>query len=237
MLIDIIETIFRSAGYEEILLPFHDRRYLQTLFQGPAASGRQEYFIILEERKVEPNALLDILQHQADYLFENIILSGSVGEHFEKNSTLIICHRDRAPAFELILALEEDPYNFKKNVIRYTEDELTKLRHELSQHSAVDHFCNDLFNSLVNAGNGAAFRQFKESMGAAQSHYSLLLKIAAKIPLLSYYSTGNNLYNLDQDIISQLEPEEVQIYETIAAHHNIETDESLIALVNKLSSL
>ncbi|MBN0617384.1 hypothetical protein JTM18_36430, partial [Pseudomonas aeruginosa] len=62
-----------------------------------------------------------ILEEKAQELFEAISNSGKVDRPFEKNCTMLICHEEEGISRQTILALEEDQYNFKKNVITYTQ--------------------------------------------------------------------------------------------------------------------
>lgn len=161
-------------------------------------SHREEYFLTLELTDTSDKALRDFLDEKAQEIFEDIQKSGKVEVFFEKNCTMLICLKSEKLKPELILAFEEDPYNFKKNVITYSDDELAELNNYLKKKS-ITKFGGAIVNEILNANEGRDFLDFKYQKKRS-AIYDLTIRIALKLPFLIYTPREQKLENLSKQI-------------------------------------
>ncbi|MCK5344440.1 MAG: hypothetical protein KAR20_13590, partial [Candidatus Heimdallarchaeota archaeon] len=179
MLIDILKKIFNDNHFEELKVEFDSGEYHFFLTRPGSAAKRQEYYLVLEKENTTIEDINMLIETGADNFFEVIRKSDLVDESFEKNCTIIFScgPSERAIEPEIILRLEEDPYNFKKNVIEYTSEELDSWNDVASASLSVERL-----NEMM--GNGETFASFKE--GGVKDSYSLLMKISMKLPFIHY---------------------------------------------------
>ncbi|MBE4121738.1 hypothetical protein HJ098_04110 [Vibrio parahaemolyticus] len=69
-----------------------------------------------------------------------------------------------------------------------------------------------VINNIINVENGKGFLDFKENNKLQKDHYSLILKVALKLPFITYIPQEQQLSNLLNDIDSSLSPELASIY-------------------------
>ncbi|MDO8417320.1 MAG: hypothetical protein Q7S87_14030 [Agitococcus sp.] len=198
-MINIINNILTSFGYQQANIEYSLDNLAMFLFIPASESNREEYFVTLQLNIQSDESAQTILEETAQELFESIRNSGKVERSFEKNCTMIICHEDAMISRNTILALEEDQYNFKKNVVTYAEHELHALKTHLSE-SGVEHLTNKIINEIINFGGGKRFLEFKNNHKNINDHYSLILKIALKLPFITYSPHEQQLTNLSLEI-------------------------------------
>ena len=130
--------------------------------------------------------------------------------------------------------LEEDPYQFKKYVLTYTDDSFFELKNNLSSNQV-----ESLLNLIV---DDKTFEQYKENY-LKHSWLNLLFNIAHKLPFLYINITVNQDL---QDLFTKSKQELIEsgnydFYEIIDANFSSDiieninqiNDELLIELFNK----
>lgn len=212
MLIEFICDIMKDNGYVALTNDVQFEGYDFCLFGcGPGVS-KEEYFVVMESHIQSEAALSKILSELADEVFEQISAQSNVAEFFKKNSTLIICAEEQSCSTSVILSLEEDQYNFKKNVILFTKSEIESMTSKVGAMNAETVLTNERINRLIAADGGDVFRAFKSGGGGAQNYYSLLLKMVSKVPFLTYIPVAKSLHDLDGAIDTSMTKLQVDMY-------------------------
>lgn len=211
MLIEIINNVLSSNGYLQVQTPVFLEGY-QTFLYSPCLPGKEEYFVTIEALDQSMDAHLFLLQEGAEIIFKKIRNIGEVDRTFEKNSTLIICCESNTIERELILKIEEDHYNFKKNIITYTKGEILAFSSIITETPEVT---NKLISDIINSDSGNDFRAFKEQTKNRNNHYSLALKIMMKLPFITYIPKKKSLTDLESDIEKGLSSYQLPLYNTL----------------------
>jgi hypothetical protein len=161
----------------------------------PSNKTRKEYFIVIEVSDLVP-----LITHEEDnVVFKlNSWLKSSdyYNSAFNKNTTLIILQKASIIIEEKtkrqIFEIEENPYIFKKYVIRYTIDQFKSLFKILPDVS---------INSMNQLINQLDFEVFKENP-TSEDYIPLLINLFIKIPFLKVPFQEKELDNLT-DVINQ----------------------------------
>ncbi|WP_413493636.1 ABC-three component system middle component 1 [Shewanella baltica] len=210
-MINIINNILSSNGYKQVELVLQQDVADLYLFCPLTDSKREEYFFTVQLRTQSDSNAQRLLENQAQEWFESISHSGKVDQTFEKNCTMLLCHEEDKISRQTILMIEEDQYNFKKNLITASQQEVLALQNYLAQEQ-VENITAKVINSIINIDGGKGFLDFKENNKLQKDHYSLILKIALKLPFVTYIPQEKQLSNLLNDIDNSLSPELTSIY-------------------------
>lgn len=204
MLIDILEKVFTDNDYalNQVLKEMDE--YKAFLASTKEEKERSEFFLLIEPYDPTDALLKKVVETEAEDFHIKLNASDLTDETFKKNCTMIICCKDLVSQSS-ILSLEEDPYNFKKNVIVYSQEELDDLIQK-----GITNFSSDKLNELVNEENGNHFREFKSE--PESNYYEILLKMVIKLPFIKYTIPQKQLYNLEEDIVDKLtEPQRLTL--------------------------
>jgi len=177
---------------------------------------REEYFLTIHLDNNSDQALQNFLDNTAQEIFEEIQITDKVELYFEKNCTMLICLDSLGLSQDLVLALEEDPYNFKKNVIKYSSSELAALNAYLAS-NAIKALTSDIINDIINANNGADFLAYKYQNRDRHRLYDLIVRVMLKLSFLSYNPKEQKLENLTGQIDAALPPTLTETFERILA--------------------
>lgn len=232
-MINLINNIISNNGYQKIDLNFDEPGFMITLFKASDES-RQEYFLSLQAEEQDNEVAMLLLEEKAQTIFEKIRNSGKTERFFEKNCTMIVCHEALKIKKETIYSLEEDPYNFKKNVLTYSTGELLALQAYLSSNGFED-ITNDVINNILNANGGRNFLEFKKS--STKGLYSITLKTTLKLPFLIYTPQEQKLSNLALDIENKLTTDLNSIYKEITSLETEWNDENILDEVMRIWSV
>ncbi|WP_290653613.1 ABC-three component system middle component 1 [Idiomarina sp.] len=214
-MISIINNVLSNNGYELVSIELsEDIAAKVCLFSASKPCNREEYFVTLELNDQSDEMAIILLEKKAQELFGEISDSGVVDKTFEKNCTMIVCHEEARISLRTVLALEEDQYNFKKNVIAYDPQEVHAIEEFLAKES-IERITNSLINNIITAEGGKNFLEFKKSHKSKKDHFSLILKIALKLPFITYIPREQELINLDQEVESSLSEEQSLIYDQL----------------------
>lgn len=222
----IINDILNSNGYQESDIPLCQEVAQLNLFQPSASNHRQEYYLVVKLYEQSDESAKQFLEHYAQDWFDKIIISGLVGQEFEKNCTLILCHKEEHLTRSSILMIEEDQYNFKKNVITYTDNELADLQEYIDKHQLI--LLNaEVINDVINENSGMSFLQFKNNNKEQRNYYSLVLKLILKLPFISYFPQEQKLSNLIVDIEQSLSSSQLSIYQKLTEQSELWEDDNI----------
>lgn len=222
----IINIILNSNGYQEADIPLHQDLAELNLFEPCEDNYRQEYFLVVKLHEQSDESAKQFLEHHTQDWFDQIILSGFVGQEFEKNCTLILCHKEDQVNRNTILMIEEDQYNFKKNVITYTDNELIDLQDYIDKNQ-LNSLNEEVINSVINENSGMSFLQFKINNKEQKDYYSLVLKSILKLPFISYLPQEQQLANLSGDIELSLSSSQLSIYKKLTESSELWEDDNI----------
>lgn len=214
-MITILNNIMASNRFTLVDVDLSTQYLGFSLYQAESAR-REEYFLTVHLENNSDQALQNLLDNTAQEIFEDIQSSGKVDLYFEKNCTMLICLDSFGLNHDLVLALEEDPYNFKKNVIKYSPLEVAALDDYLTS-KAIDALTNEIINNILNGNNGKDFLAFKYQNGNGHRLYDLIVRVVLKLSFLSYNPQEQKLENLTVQIDSALPSELTQTFEKILA--------------------
>jgi len=164
-MIEKLYTIFESEGFTSIT---KEDNYL---FLKRKDREKFEYYVIEELTE-----LGNIIENQTQ-IFKKIKQQLDDKE-LEKNTTYLICFKnDKLPLssmdYKQILEIEEDSYYFRKLVLTYTQDQLTKLND------------TDDFTKIIKDID--KFEKFKEdckNKNLSESLYEIVSQLYIKLPFL-----------------------------------------------------
>jgi hypothetical protein len=210
-MINIINNILSNNGYKQVELLLEQDVADLYLFCPLTDSKREEYFVTVKLRTQSDSNAQRLLENQVQDWFETISHSGKVDQTFEKNCTMLLCQEEDKISRQTILMFEEDQYNFKKNVIASSQEEVQALQNYLVQEQ-IEKITIKVINNIINVDSGKGFLDFKENNKLQKDHYSLILKIALKLPFITYIPQEQQLSNLLSDIDNSLSPELASIY-------------------------
>ncbi|MFJ4156307.1 ABC-three component system middle component 1 [Pseudomonas sp. NPDC089752] len=229
-MITILNNIMASNRFSVVDVDLTDNSVEFILYKADSRK-RQEYFLIVDLSTLSGEELRYFLEQTSQEIFEDIQNSGKVELYFEKNCTMIICLNTSVENQDMILALEEDPYNFKKNVVRYSAGELAALNGYLTRHS-VTAITNDIINDILNANGGADFLEFKLNHKTGSQLYSLITRIIMKLSFLVYSPREQKLENLAGQIEAAIPVGLTETFDKILTTEW--TDEAVIANVESI---
>ena len=201
---EILTKILISNGYINSDLKLSTENYRSDIFNYKNSDEKNEYFLVFEYIEQSESAHRRLLDEEANNIFATIRAADNIQDYFSKNCTMIICCNRESITSKLILETEEDQYNFKKNIIAYTNDELNSLQTKLSTTILNSDFSEKNINSLLNSNKGRAFSDFKAAGGQSNDYYSLLIKLSGKLPFLRYFPVTRDLEDLEEEILEEL---------------------------------
>ena len=210
-MITILKNILSNNNYKQVAFESPLNEAEVCLFCSSDSNKREEYFVTFQLHIQTDRAAQSVLEEKAQHLFDVISHSGKVERFFEKNCTLLLCHEEDKINRETILTLEEDQYNFKKNIITYTQQEIEELRGYLAKNE-IEKITNSVINGIINAESGKIFLDFKNNHKQNKGHYSLILKTVLKLPFVTYNPHEQQLKNLLIEIESSLSQSQSIIY-------------------------
>ncbi|MRA04856.1 hypothetical protein F4T82_14300 [Acinetobacter lwoffii] len=232
-MIKIINKILSSNGYQLIDIDLSNNSNNIFLFCPDSTSKREEYFVTIQLDNQSDETAKELLEYKAEELFENIKESGKVENYFVKNCTMLICHNEELINRETIFSLEEDPYNFKKNVITYLPDELNDLEIFLKKNKITE-ISSLIISVIINGENGKSFLDFKSNHEVSKNYYSLIIKIALKLPFVKYNPPQKKLINLSSEIEKSFNEKNYIIYKRLMDLEVQLTEDNIIQEVEQI---
>ncbi len=175
----IINSLFNYHDFIKVEFGFG------SLFFKDVKSDIRYYWLVVEVDILDSSL---ILINQDSWFDEckNLIED----KDFDKNTSLLIINNTTASDIvrQNIFKIEEDPFQFKKYVLTYTDDSLVILKSKIEEVNS-----ERLLNLLVDE---SIFHEYKESH-QNYSWHNLLYNIAHKLPFLKInVAINQNLENL-----------------------------------------
>lgn len=176
---EIINNLFNYHNFKKIDI----NKY--NLFFKDVDSNIRYYWLIIEVEVFDSELILAF----QDVWFEECKKKIN-DKDFDKNTSLLIIYKrvDFDIAKQHVFKIEEDPFQFKKYVLTYTDDSLGNLKAKIENDNS-----EMLLNLLVDEN---IFNEYKDTH---QNHswHNLLYNIAHKLPFLKINVESNqNLENL-----------------------------------------
>jgi hypothetical protein len=223
MLINVIDKVFLNNGYELVAFEHSYDDLEARLFKPKSSENKAEFYLVVEGRNATHQQADLLLSEWADELYSKIRQDPTVDRVFAKNCTMIICWPDLAITSRQVFQIEEDRYNFKKNVISYSAAELMDLQAKDLEFTLAQ------INDLIGEGGGRFFQRFKEKSAELKNYYSILLRIVIKIPFVTYVHDPKRLFDLNASLVSGLSLSERALYEFALDIDENVTDETLMS--------
>jgi hypothetical protein len=175
----IIESLFSYHEFKKIKFEFG------SLFFKNIEDNIRYYWLVVEVEILDSSLIL-IKQDSWFDECKDVIKD----KDFDKNTSLLIISKRENSEIERqnIFKIEEDPFQFKKYVLTYTDDSLVSLKSKIEEDNS-----ESLLNLLVDE---SIFNEYKESH-QDYSWHNLLYNIAHKLPFLKInVAINQNLENL-----------------------------------------
>ncbi len=183
-------------------------------------NDNQEYYLILECEQADDDFIEKLANEHAEKLMDELEELECTDESFRKNCTLILCCESGRISDKSLLNFEENPYFFKKNVITYSQNELSSLRNEIN-----NSFDNEKLNQLLMKNNGNFFEYYKTLSLEDGNFYSLLIKIFTKLPFVHYLPQPNQLENLETFVRSELDQSDLKLIDYFCVSNEVASDD------------
>ncbi|MGL5480151.1 MAG: hypothetical protein ACRDCB_14015 [Clostridium sp.] len=200
-------SIFYSNGFVDKEINKEGFEYIDEIkfFTPSKELKKQEYFIVMNLKKPKEEELDILLDKGFNEIYTEVVNSTYFNKYVSKNTTAIIfielenlkSASDNSSLNKKILNIEESKYNFKKNIITYTEKQGEEFRELYSNKENVGH----VINSIIYDKN--KFVEFKKDP-TLDSIYNLMSKLQMKIPFLALESEEKKMECLKENIDKQL---------------------------------
>jgi hypothetical protein len=129
----------------------------------------------------------------------------------------------------LIYDIEEDPYDFKKYVLIYTNEQVSLLEsYKAASTGDIIPFINNILN------NSQVFSKFKNNEESEDVLiYDLVSKLFIKIPFLSIDNNQQTITNLFDDIVEGIQTEDKALWESfLKLNEDSGSDPSIEEILN-----
>lgn len=197
MLNTILEAIFRNCEFIKNDISFGE--YSCFFYHNISKS---DFFILLDKNNLTSDELILLEKEGLNALDEMLKQHEAASEAYAKNTTLILCinSTEGIEKHDIISSLEEDKYLFKKNIIFYSELEITELQELFGE----DYTAEKANNILQATG---LFENLKSNKN---SGYSLLTRLFIKLPFLYLEMKHVDLENLSEIIEEEAQEKAVE---------------------------
>lgn len=197
MLNNILDVIFRNCGFTKNEISFGE--YSCFFYHNPSKS---DFFILLDKNNITSRELSLLEESGLNELDELLKRHETVTEAYTKNTTLVLCIKstDEIEKYDTISSLEEDKYLFKKNIIFYSEREITELQDLFTEDCTLEKA-----NSILQTTG--LFENLKTNKN---SGYALLTRLFIKVPFLHLKMQHIDLENLSEIIAQETQEKNVE---------------------------
>jgi hypothetical protein len=168
--------------------------------------------VFINESTIEKELLKEKIE---EYLIKNIkIRQGIVG--LEKNLSMLILlevesleQSQKINSF--IYDIEEDPFDFKKYVLVYTQEQVSKLKSLIgTMNGQVVSYINQFLNDSMK------FSQFKRQEKSDDTLvYDLITKLFIKLPFLNIPNYQQDITKLYKEIVDSIEVQDKELWESL----------------------
>lgn len=166
---------------------------------------KHEYFIVMNLKKPKEEELESLLSEDFNKIYTEVVNSVYFNNYVSKNTTAIIfieledlnSASNNSSLNKKILNIEESKYNFKKNIITYTEKQAKEFQELLN----IEHDIRVSINKVIY--DKEKFVEFKKDPNL-DSIYNFISKLQIKIPFLALKSEEKKIESLKENIDKQL---------------------------------
>ncbi|MGL5417595.1 MAG: ABC-three component system middle component 1 [Clostridium sp.] len=200
-------SIFYLNGFKENKINKEEFEYIdEIMFFMPIESlKKQEYFIVINLKKPTEEELENLLDEDFNKIYTEIASKSYFNNYISKNTTAIIFMEledlnnasDNSSLNKKILNIEESKYNFKKNIITYTQKQLREFQEIYKTEDDIRESINKVIYDKKK------FIDFKRNP-SSDSIYNFMSKLQIKIPFLTLKSEEKELISLKENIDKRL---------------------------------
>lgn len=166
---------------------------------------KHEYFIVMNLKEPKEEELDILLNEDFNKIYTEVVDSVYFNNYVSKNTTAIIfielenlnSASNNSSLNKKILNIEEDKYNFKKNIITYTEKQAKEFQELYNGEKDIRMGINKV---IYDKGK---FIEFKKNP-ILDSIYNFISKLQIKIPFLTLKSEEKEMESLKEKIDKQL---------------------------------
>lgn len=236
---EIIKIIFKEKEFEvnESII-FSGEFGSNFSFYTRTHSDKNDFYLVafIKENEIT----FENLKEQLDQYFETIVEEMDVTGIDKNLSFLLLLETDLVnyskEKLGLIYNLEEDPYDYKKYVLTYTETQVKALKNVKEKISKPIY---NVLNSLLQ--DKKLFVSFKKRVEDRNSTemqeallYDLVTKLFIKIPFLNVVIKQESLVNLKNEIEKSLSIDQARIVNLILEQYSIDPELNINGILNKL---
>ncbi|MEC3885165.1 ABC-three component system middle component 1 [Halobacillus sp. HZG1] len=232
-MISILKRIFSEKGF----ILKHDLLDSENHFFAERYSKNQFDFYLVLFEKISDTSLKEI-RDKIDEYKSLILLDNQDVLGIDKNLSLLIVlnvldERDENKIVNFIYDIEEDPYDFKKYVLPYDNEQLKILRDNtngISDNEFISYLRNRLHNSEI-------FSSFKNNENVDEAkEFDLISKFFIKLPFLTINYEEKEVKDLEQEIRDGLDESHLKILDVLLDYSESEEFdlENILKLVEEV---
>lgn len=200
-------SIFYLNRFKEYEINKEEFEYIDEIkfFTPTKDLKKHEYFIVMNLKKPKEEELDSLLSEDFNKIYTEVVNSVYFNNYISKNTTAIIfieledlnSASNNSSLNKKILNIEESKYNFKKNIITYTEKQAKEFQELLN----IEHDIRASINKVIYDKD--KFVEFKKDPNI-DSIYNFTSKLQIKIPFLALKSEEKEIESLKENIDKQL---------------------------------
>jgi hypothetical protein len=176
-------------------------------------NNKFDFLTVMPIRKDEINR--EVIKEKIERYLLKIIETKQTFVGLEKNLSLVVLLEVDSldiskEISSLIYDIEEDPYDFKKYVLVYSNEQVSLLKlFKGTSEGEIIPFINNILN------NSQVFSKFKNNEESEDSLiYDLVSKLFIKIPYLSIDNNQQTITNLFEEIVESIQSEDKALWES-----------------------
>ena len=202
-MIKFVETIFQELSFEHENSSFD---YEQISHPFVVFTRGKSAYVVIEIKSNMVDAFKDFFTSYQPRFFESTLKCKNFREDFKKNSYLLVIVEDKISKEyqrKFFINIEEDPFFFKKYVLRYNDDALKELVERIVVQKNIDGLGHLAIDHKI-------FKKFSEESKNRAGFESLLYQLYVKIPALSLPTNSKDIGNLSLEIKNKLAEEDLK---------------------------
>ncbi|PKG37073.1 ABC-three component system middle component 1 [Psychromonas sp. Urea-02u-13] len=205
-MINFLKKVFLERDYIISNQHITDEYFDITFIEGNISVNKEEYYLLVQSKGILDDCIKLLLEKKIEEFESKIkpIKAGAI-----KNCTLILCAEANSLDISKVLMFEEDPFSFKKNVITYTQSQLSNLIEIVGE----ERFSDSFIGLMLSASNGKKFDSFKEGKINNHDYYNLIMMLMIKLPFLKYSNNAAELYDVESVINANLNSSQLPVKE------------------------
>lgn len=180
-------------------------------FFAERTDGKFDFFTVVFENL--ESFSLEKMKERCDELMSNIMKSKSHHLGLDKNLSLVVFletgySQNKNKLNSLIYDIEEDPYDFRKYVVTYTENQKKCIVDDIFQQDLLE--VEYLRNRILDQQAFAAYKRGDATQLARE--YELISKIFIKLPFLNFDVVSKDLQDLSLIIKKNITQDDIEVW-------------------------